>query len=77
MKSKLLKKLGITLCLSGLALHLPPVMRWLTLYLGDTIGRFGGIVCFALGWSILGAMLAFSAGIKYQHVRVQKQIHRR
>jgi hypothetical protein len=40
--------------------------------LGDTIGSCGGLVSFAIGWALLGACLAYSAGIKFQRARIQK-----
>jgi len=69
---KLMKKLGILLCLLGLIMFLPPVANWLTLHLGDTVGHFSGMVSFVTGWAILGAVLAFSTGLKYQYKRIRK-----
>jgi hypothetical protein len=69
---KFLKKLGLLLCLLGLVMHVPQVVNWLTLYFGDTMGSCGGLVSFAIGWALLGACLAYSAGIKFQRARIQK-----
>jgi hypothetical protein len=71
---KVINKLGYFLSLVGFIMYLPPVMQWLTLHFGETIGRFSGIVSFVIGWAILGAHLAFSAGFKYQHQRVNKKV---
>ncbi|MEJ2657736.1 MAG: hypothetical protein P8012_11160, partial [Desulfobacterales bacterium] len=61
---KRVKKLGFSLSLVGLIMYIPPVMKSVTLLFGETIARFGGVVSFAVGWAILGAALAFSAGFK-------------
>ncbi|MGA8179632.1 MAG: hypothetical protein WB792_06205 [Desulfobacterales bacterium] len=71
---KVVKKLGYLLSLVGFIMYLPPMMELLTLHFGETIGHFSGIVSFAIGWAILGAHLAFSAGFKYQHERIKKKI---
>jgi dipeptide/tripeptide permease len=71
---KAIKKLGYLLSLLGLIMYLPPVVEWLTLHFGETIGHFSGIVSFAVGWAVLGASFAFSAGFKYQHERIKKKI---
>lgn len=71
---KLIKKIGLLLWLSGLIMYIPPVMNSLTLHFGPTIGHYSGVVSFAVGWSLLGAGLAFSAGWKYQRERIQKEL---
>jgi hypothetical protein len=68
----IVKKLSISLCLLGLILHLPPAKDWLTLHIGQTVGQFSGLVSFTMGWSIMGAGLAFSAGAKYQRSRIRR-----
>lgn len=68
-----IKKLSLMLCFFGLLLYLPPAKDWLTLYIGESVGRFSGLVAFISGWSILGAGLAFSAGAKYQRARINKK----
>lgn len=67
------KKLGLFFCLFGLMLYLPPAKNWLTLHIGQTIAQFSGLVSFIVGWSVLGAGLAFSAGAKYQRARIKKR----
>jgi hypothetical protein len=67
------KKLSLLLCLFGLVLYLPPAKDWLSLHIGQTVGRFSGLVSFIMGWSALGAGLAFSAGDKYQCARIKKR----
>ena len=71
---KVFKRLGYLLALIGLIMYLPPVMEFLTLHFGEKIGRFSGLVSFAIGWGILGACLAFSAGFKFQHERIKKKL---
>lgn len=71
---KVIKRLGYSLSLVGFIMYLPPVMEWLTMYFGETIGRLSGIVSFVIGWALLGAHLAFSAGFKYQHERINKKV---
>jgi uncharacterized membrane protein (DUF485 family) len=71
---KVIKKLGYLLSLLGLIMFLPPVMELLTLHFGVTIGHFVGIVSFAIGWALLGAQLAFSAGFKYQNECIKKKL---
>jgi hypothetical protein len=67
------KKLSLLLCLVGLIMYLPPVAHWLTLHFGHNIGQLTGIVSFAIGWALLGAGLAFSAG-RYRLSSSQKEI---
>ncbi len=69
---KVIKKLGYLLSLVGVIMYLPPVMGFLKLHFGENIGHLSGIVSFAIGWAILGAHFAFSAGYKYQHERLQR-----
>jgi len=69
---KLMRKLGLFLCLLGLIMHVPQVVEWVTLYLSDAVGSVGGLVAFAMGWALLGADLAYSAGIKFQRTRLEK-----
>ena len=66
------KKLSFVFCLLGLILYLPPARNWLTIYLGETIGLFSGMVVFIMGWSVLGAGLAFSAGSRHQRRCIEK-----
>jgi hypothetical protein len=72
-RMKLIKRLSLPLCMIGLIMFLPPVANLLTLHFGVIVGRYTGIVSFALGWSLLGAGLAFSAG-KYRPRASQKEI---
>jgi len=68
-----MKKLSLWFCLFGLMLYLPPAKDWLTLHVGKAAGQFSGLVAFIMGWSILGAGVAFSAGAKYQRARAKKE----
>jgi hypothetical protein len=70
---KVIKKLGYLLLLIGFIMYLPPVMEILTLHFGETIGHFSGIVSFAVGWGILGAHLAFSAGFNHELEHIKKK----
>lgn len=71
---KAIKRLGYSLSLVGFIMYLPPVMELLTLHFGETIGHLTGVVSFVIGWAILGAHLAFSAGFKYQQERIKKKL---
>ena len=71
---KVIKNLGYFLSLVGFIMCLPPVVEFLALHFGETIGHFSGTVFFVTGWAILGARLAFSAGSKYQHERIKKEL---
>jgi hypothetical protein len=67
------RKLSLVVCLFGLILYLPSAKDWLTLHFGQTAGQFSGLVSFIVGWSVLGAGMAFSAGAKFQRSRVKKK----
>lgn len=71
---KLIKRLSLSLCLMGLIMYLPQVADVLTLHFGTAIGHYSGIVSFAMGWSLFGAGLAFSAGQYRQHKRIEKEV---
>jgi hypothetical protein len=60
---KLAVFLGFPLSFLGLVLYFPPLVRWLTLMYGE-VGRLGGVVTFAVGWSLLLAYLAFNLGME-------------
>ena len=70
---KIIKKIGLLLSILGLMMYIPPLMKYLTLCFGGTVGRFGGIVSFIIGWSLFGAVMVFSAGMNYQQRRIKKR----
>ena len=71
---KILKRLGLILSILGVITHVAPLNNWITMQLGETMAGICGNVAFAVGWSILGAGLAFSAGISFQRERIKRKI---
>lgn len=65
------KGIGLAFFVSGLICYYTPVTNWLTLHFGNSVGRFSGIVFSVVGWAIIGATLAFCAGIRYQQSRTK------
>lgn len=52
---------GFIMTCIGLVLSFPPVVKELTVDLGQ-VGNLGGLIVFALGWASLAGYLAFNLG---------------
>jgi hypothetical protein len=68
---RFLKIIGMVLFVTGLAGFYPPATHWLTFHFGHAAAQYGGLVSCVVGWAVLGASLAFSAGFRYQQSRVE------
>ena len=68
-----LRKLGILIAAIGVLIHFTPFVNGQTVEQGSNLGSISGLVAFAIGWALLGASLAFSAGFKYQQKKLEEE----
>ena len=70
---RVLSKLGILIAVCGLIIHFAPSVSGQPVQEGSDIGSFSGLIIFAIGWALLGATLAFSAGFKHQQQKLEEE----
>ena len=68
-----LKKLGILIAAIGVFIIITSFLNGQPVEQGGRIGSISGLVAFAIGWALLGASLAFSAGFKYQQKKLEEE----